>query len=59
MKTIITDNAALIEMLSERFVISCNEQMQMIIADADAEEIDAYVAEFAPAAMFDYVIENM
>ena len=59
MKHIITDNTALLELLSERFAITCNEAMQMVISDADAEQIDAFVAEFAPAAMYDYSIDDI
>ena len=57
MKQIITDNAELLEVLTVNGInIICNDNMEMMITDADAIRIDAIVAEKAPAAFADYVI---
>ena len=57
MKQIITDNAELLEVLTDNGInIICNDNMEMMITDADAIRIDAIVAEKAPAAFADYVI---
>ena len=57
MKQIITDNAELLEVLTANGInIICNDNMEMMITDADAIRIDAIVAEKAPAAFADYVI---
>ena len=57
MKQIITDNAELLEVLTANGInIICNDEMQMMITNADAARIDAIVAEKAPAAFADYVI---
>ena len=57
MKEIITDNAELLEVLTSNGInIICNDNMEMMITDADAARIDAIVEEKAPAAFADYVI---
>ena len=57
MKQIITDNAELLEVLTANGInIICNDNMEMMITDADAIRVDAIVAEKAPAAFADYVI---
>ena len=57
MKQIITDNAELLEVLTANGInIICNDDMEMMITDADAIRIDAIVTEKAPAAFADYVI---
>ena len=57
MKQIITDNAELLEVLTANGInIICNDNMEMMITDADAIRIDAIVEEKAPAAFADYVI---
>ena len=57
MKQIITDNAELLEVLEANGInIICNDNMEMMITDADAIRIDAIVTEKAPAAFADYVI---
>ena len=57
MKQIITDNAELLEVLTANGInIICNDEMQMMITNADAIRIDAIVTEKAPAAFADYVI---
>ena len=57
MKEIVTDNAELLEVLEANGInIICNDEMQMLVTDADAIRIDAIVAEKAPAAFADYVI---
>lgn len=35
----------------------CNEDMEIIISDEDADRIPAIVAEFTPCATMDYTIE--
>ena len=57
MKQIITDNTELLEVLTANGInIICNDNMEMMITDADAIRIDAIVTEKAPAAFADYVI---
>ena len=57
MKQIIKDNAELLEVLTANGInIICNDNMEMMITDADAIRIDAIVAEKAPAAFADYII---
>ena len=57
MKEIITDNTELLEVLEANGInIICNDDMEMMITDADATRIDAIVAEKAPTAFADYVI---
>ena len=57
MKQIITDNAELLEVLTANGInIICNDEIQLMITDADAIRIDAIVTEKAPAAFADYVI---
>ena len=57
MKQIITDNAELLEVITANGInIICNDEMQMMITNADAARIDAIVTEKAPAAFADYVI---
>ena len=57
MKQIITDNAELLEVLTANGInIIWNDNMEMMITDADAIRIDAIIAEKAPAAFADYVI---
>ena len=57
MKQIVTDNAELLEVLVNNGInIICNDNMQMMVTDADAARIDAIVTEKAPAAFADYVI---
>lgn len=58
MKKIYTDNEALLEMLADEITINCNEEMEMVISDEDAERIPAIVEEKAPAAINDYCIED-
>jgi len=58
MKTLYTDNSALIELLTNNGIsIICNEQMEMTISDEDAERIPTMIEELAPAAISDYTIE--
>ena len=58
MKRIITDNQELLEVLIENGInITCDENMNMVLTDEDAERLDSVVEEFAPAAACDYVIE--
>ncbi len=58
MKTITTSNQELLEVLEEQGIsITCNEDMQMVVSDEDAELIPGVVEQYAPAASMDYVIE--
>lgn len=60
MKTFYTNNSGLMELLSENgFNLVCDEQMRVIISDEDAENIPAFVEEFAPYARMDYTIDNL
>lgn len=57
MKTIYTDNSKLLEILVAKGInIVCNNQMEMVVSDADAIKIDAIVARYAPAAFSDYMV---
>ena len=57
MKQIVTDNTELLEVLEANGInIICNDNMEMMVTDADATRIDAIVEEKAPAAFADYVI---
>lgn len=58
MKKIETSNSELLEVLvSNGIEIVCNENMEMVISDEDAEKIQKIVNLYAPAASDDYVIE--
>ena len=60
MKQIISSNNELLEVLVENSInITCNEQMQMVVSDEDAERIESIVNELAPAATDDYTIEEI
>lgn len=60
MKQIITDNNALLEVLTEKGInIICDDQMRMTLSDEDAERLDKVVEEFAPAAAWDYTVTNI
>lgn len=60
MKQIISSNNELLEVLVENGInITCNEQMQMVVSDEDAERIESIVNELAPAAADDYTIEEI
>lgn len=59
MKTIETNNQALLEVLAKNGVeIICNEKMQMVITDG-ADKISEIVAKYAPAANNDYCINEV
>ena len=54
MKQIVTDNTELLEVLEANGInIICNDNMEMMVTDADATRIDAIVTEKAPAAVAD------
>ena len=58
MKTIFTSNQELLEVLIENGInITCDENMNMVLTDEDAERLESVVEELAPAAACDYVIE--
>ena len=55
MKTIWINNDALLEILTEQGIeLICNENMDINVSEEDAARIPAIVAEYAPAAEFDY-----
>ena len=57
MKTIYTENSELKEILVTKGInIVCNNQIEMVVSDADAIKIDAIVAKYAPAAFSDYMV---
>lgn len=58
MKTIKTNNSELLEVLVNNGIeIICNENMEMVISDEDADKVQGIVSIYAPAASDDYVIE--
>lgn len=58
MKKYTSNNEELNEILVENGInLICNEDMEIIISDEDADRIPAIVAEFAPCATMDYTIE--
>lgn len=58
MKKITTNNSELLEVLvSNGIEIICNEKMEMVISDEDADKVQGIVSIYAPAASDDYVIE--
>lgn len=60
MKQIFTDNSELLEVLvSNGINIICDDQMRMTLSDEDAEKVEKVIEEFAPAAAFDYAIEEI
>ena len=59
MKTIWINNDALKEILVENgIMLTCDENMQILVSDEDAECIPAIVEEFAPAASLDYGFDD-
>lgn len=57
MKRINIDNKELLEVLVENGInITCDENMNMVLTDEDAERLDSVVEEFAPAAACDYFL---
>lgn len=57
MKTIITDNHELLEILAQQgFSLICNPEMQVTITDEEAERLPSVIAEIALAAAYDYTI---
>lgn len=60
MKQIITSNNELLEVLVDNGIgIICDDQMRMTISDEDAERLDEVLEEFAPAAAWDYTVEEI
>ena len=58
MKRITTNNSELLDVLVENGIeIVCNENMEMVVSDEDADKIQDIVSIYAPAASDDYVIE--
>ena len=60
MKKIITSNETLLEILTENGInLECDENMDIVITDEDARKVADIIEEYAPAAEFDYTIENV
>ena len=60
MKTYFSDNDALTELLIDNGIeLTCNENMEVLISDEDADRIEEIVKELAPAAIGDYCIEDI
>lgn len=60
MKKIITSNDTLLEILTENGInLECDENMDIVIPDEDARKVADIIEEYAPAAEFDYMIENV
>ena len=60
MKKIITSNDTLLEILTENGInLECDENMDIVIPDEDARKVADIIEEYAPAAEFDYTIENV
>lgn len=58
MKQIITTNPELLDVLQEHGIVPvCDDQMRMMITDCEAERVPNIVERYAPAAVYDYVIE--
>ena len=59
MKKFWSNNEALIELLVEHGInLICNENMENEVSDEDAEHIWEFVERLAPAAAYDYGIED-
>lgn len=60
MKQIITNNTELLEVLVENGInIICDDQMRMTLSDEDVQRVAKVVAKIAPAASFDYTVEEI
>ena len=60
MKQIITNNTELLEVLLENGInIICDDQMRMTLSDEDVQRVAEVVAKIAPAASFDYTVEEI
>lgn len=59
MKKFFSTNGALVELLNEQIEMTCNADMEIIVSDEDAERIAEIVATLAPAAISDYMIEEI
>lgn len=60
MKKLNCDNYELLQLLIDNgFAIVCDENMDKIIDDNDADHIDEFVRSNAPAAINDYGIEDL
>lgn len=60
MKKIITSNETLLDILTDCGInLQCDENMDVIMTDEDARKVADIIEEYAPAAEFDYTIENV
>ena len=59
MKKIITSNETLLEILTDCGInLQCDDNMDFIMTDEDSSKVADIIEEHAPAAEFDYTIEN-
>lgn len=59
MKKIITSNDKLLDILTDCGInVTCDENMDIFLTDEDARRIEDIIEEHAPAAEFDYTIED-
>lgn len=60
MKKYSSENQALNELLVQNGInLVCNNNMEIIICDEDAERIEKIIKEKAPAAIEDFTIEDI
>lgn len=60
MKTLYCTNSELLDILVANGInLVCNENMQIVVSEEDANKIETIVEELAPAALQDYVIEDI
>ena len=60
MKKIITGNETLLEIFTDNGInFQCDDNMDVIMTDEDARKVADIIEEYAPAAEFDYTIENV
>ena len=59
MKKITTSNDKLLDILTDCGInLTCDENMDVLMTDEDARKVEDIIEEHAPAAEFDYTIEN-
>ena len=60
MKKIITSNDKLLDILTDCGInLTCDENMDVLLTDEDAQKVEDIIEEHAPAAEFDYVIADV
>lgn len=58
MKKLTIHNTMLLEELSEHVSIICDENMNMVLTDDDAEKLEHLIETEYPCAMLDYYLEE-